>query len=172
MHHHYSGTRLILLMGATGCGKSTIGEQLAQHLKAAYIEGDSFHTPENKAKMSRGIALTDDDRWPWLKIVGDTLRRRPGKTVGSCSALKRSYRDHITKQANEPVLFIHLCGSKAVLADRLAGRHAHFMDKNLLQSQLELLEAPDSDEHSFSIDIDAGIGEIVDNILQKLRQAI
>lgn len=169
--HDYASARLIIVMGTCGCGKSTVGELLAQRLGAGFIEGDDVHTPENKAKMEQGTPLTDEDRWPWLRALGKSLQghsKDHEKTVASCSALKRSYRELITKAAGEPVLFVYLEGSKEILSRRLAGREGHFMDSNLLDSQLETLEPPDNDEYSFAVNIDADVSDLVDQIRQKI----
>jgi len=152
-------------MGTTGCGKSTIAEGLSVHLNAAYLEGDDFHSTSNKTKMASGIALNDEDRWPWLEALTETMRTTSGKTVASCSSLKRSYRDFITTIAGEPVLFVHLNGSKALLASRLAERQGHFMNISLLESQLDTLELPQADEFSFTIDIDASVSDIIETIV-------
>ncbi len=160
----FAQARLIMVMGVTGCGKSTIGEKLSHRLNAAYLEGDNFHSVDNKAKMSAGIALTDNDRWPWLETLSKAMRDSNVKTVASCSALKRSYRDYITKNANEPVLFVHLHANKALLASRLSDRQGHFMHTDLLDSQLQTLEPPQHDEFSFSVDINATVKDIVSKI--------
>ena len=170
----YANARLIVVMGTCGCGKSTIGELVAQRCNADFIEGDSLHTLKNKAKMEQGIALTDEDRWPWLAALGEAMRANPTctghseKIIASCSALKRSYRELITKSANEPVLFVYLQGSKELLQSRLSGREGHFMDANLLDSQLDTLETPSIDEFSFTVDIDASIADLVDQIVFKI----
>lgn len=160
----FGQARLIVVMGATGCGKSTIGEKLSQRLNAAYIEGDDFHSALSKAKMAAGIALNDDDRWPWLETLSKTMRNNNGKHVVSCSALKRAYRDCITRNCNEPVLFVHLNGTKELLASRLSIRQGHFMNTDLLDSQLETLEPPQSDEFSFTVDINFSVQEIIEKI--------
>jgi len=164
----YKSARLIVVMGTTGCGKSTVGAALAKKLAASYFEGDDYHTAHNKNKMAEGTPLTDDDRWPWLRTLGEAMQVATGKTVASCSSLKRSYRDFITKHANEPVLFVHLHGSKELLSARLAARQNHFMNNNLLDSQLETLEPPQSDEFSFSVDIDTHVSDILDKIVKTI----
>ena len=174
MEHDYASARLIVVMGTCGCGKTTIGKLLAQRCNAEFIEGDSLHTPENKAKMEQGIALTDDDRWPWLVSLGEALHASSihathnEKIIASCSALKRSYREQIALSANQPVLYIYLKGPKELLKSRLSGREGHFMDSNLLDSQLDTLETPSGDEFSFAVDIDANIANIVDQIISKI----
>lgn len=160
----FGQARLIVVMGATGCGKSTIGEKLSQRLNAVYIEGDDIHSAKNKAKMTSGIALDDDDRWPWLETLSKIMRDTNGRVVASCSALKRSYRDCITRNCEEPVLFVHLNGTRALLASRLSERQGHFMNTNLLDSQLKTLEPPQIDEFSFNADINAAVNDIVEKI--------
>ena len=151
-------------MGTMGCGKSTIGEGLTQRINAAYLEGDDFHPAENKEKMAAGIALNDDDRWPWLKALSEAMRNTSGKVVTSCSSLKRSYRDFITAGAGEPVLFVHLAGTKELLAARLSDRQGHFMNTDLLDSQLQALEPPGKDEFSLTVNIDATVNQILGQI--------
>jgi len=155
-------------MGATGCGKSTIGSALSVRLNASLLEGDDYHSPENKAKMRAGTPLSDTDRWPWLQSVGEAMRDTVGKTVVSCSALKRSYRTYLSESASEPVLFVYLQGSKEILTTRLAARKNHFMNTDLLESQLSTLEEPDSDELSLTVDINNAVSEIVEQILEKV----
>ncbi len=104
----------VVLMGVASCGKTTIGEALARHLGNAFLEGDKLHSPENVAKMSAGIPLTDEDRWPWLAWVGTASQGNVGRVV-LCSALKRVYRTAIVNAANRPVKFVHLHGTLAVL---------------------------------------------------------
>ncbi len=163
-----NGVRLLVVMGSSGCGKSTIGTALSERLNAEFIEGDDHHTPENKLKMANSIALTDDDRWPWLKRLSLLMRSTDGTVVASCSALKKSYRQYITDCADESVLFIYLHGSSAVLTARLAQRKEHFMSRALLESQLAALEVPAADELSITVDIDQPIDAVVDKITQLL----
>jgi len=166
----YSDARVIVLMGSTGCGKTTIGTELARQMDAVFIEGDDHHSAENKAKMNAGIALNDEDRWPWLQQLGEEIARREGPVVVSCSALRKVYREHIARNAKEPVLFVYLHGSKDLLASRLRARHDHFMNVDLLDSQLETLEAPDNSEFSFTVDIDQTVQAIVEDIKVQLRE--
>jgi len=147
-------------MGVASCGKSTIGQALALRLRAAFIEGDQLHSPTSITKMSRGEPLTDEDRWPWLARVGESLRGATG-VVASCSALKRRYRDAIVSAAGRPVSFIHLHGTKALLASRIAQRTGHFMPASLLDSQLATLEIPVAAEAAITLDIDDAPDDIV-----------
>jgi gluconokinase len=146
----FSGAAVV--MGVASCGKTTVGEALALRLHAAFHEGDKLHSPSSVEKMSNGIPLTDDDRWPWLQRVGESLKG-PGAVVTSCSALKKIYRQHITSFAGRRVVFIHLHGDKDLLASRIANRKGHFMPASLLDSQLAILEVPGADEQFVTINI-------------------
>jgi len=164
----YSDARLLVVMGSSGCGKSTVGNALAQRLNAVFIEGDDHHSAENKAKMQRSIALTDSDRGPWLSKLSKVMRDSNGTVVASCSALKKAYRNKISDGAGEPVLYIYLHGSSAILAARLAARKDHFMSRDLLDSQLALLEKPTQSEFAISVNIDQPVDSIVDQIVDKI----
>ena len=145
-------TGAVVVMGVASCGKTTIGQALADRLGLRFIEGDALHSPDSIAKMSRGEPLTDDDRWPWLARVGESLRGEDG-AVASCSALKRRYRAAITQAAQRPVLFVHLHGARDALAQRISDRKGHFMPTSLLDSQLTTLEIPSADEAAITLDI-------------------
>ena len=166
-----SDIRLLVVMGVAGCGKTTIGEHLAAAptIDGTFLDGDAFHPQANIEKMSQGIALTDEDRWPWLEIFGREIAARSGTVIGGCSSLKRAYRDFITKAAGEPVLFIYLNGSRELIADRMGKREGHFMPTSLLDSQFATLEVPTADECAIDVDINATTDEIVRRILSKLR---
>ena len=142
----------VVVMGVTSCGKSTVGLALAKAIGVSYTEGDELHSPANIKKMSSGIALNDEDRWPWLAKVGESLRG-PGAKITSCSALKRSYRVCIAHYAGRPVAFILLHGTEKLLAERIAARKNHFMPASMLTSQLATLEIPGADENAITIDI-------------------
>jgi len=163
-----SNTRLMVVMGVAGCGKSTIAEGLAEKLAGTYLDGDSFHPASNIAKMSAGTPLTDEDRWPWLSIFAKEISGRNGSVVGACSALKRSYRDFITKEANEPVLFIYLDGSRELISNRMSEREGHFMPTSLLDSQFAALQIPSKDEHAISVDISGTQDQIVSEVAKKV----
>ena len=160
----------VVVMGVASCGKTTIGEALAEHLHVPFIEGDRLHGEANVAKMAGGIPLTDDDRWPWLARVGKALQG-PGGKIASCSALKKSYREAIVKAAKRDVMFVHLHGAKDVLAKRMAGRTGHFMPPTLLDSQLATLEMPDADENAVMIDIDQKPEAIIAGALDFILKA-
>ena len=160
--------RLLVIMGVAGCGKTTIGEHLAAATGGTFLDGDAFHPQSNIDKMSQGIPLTDEDRWPWLKIFAAEIARREGLVIGGCSALKRVYRDTITRAAGEPVLFVHLDGSRQLIAERMTRREGHFMPTSLLDSQFAALEVPGSDEEAIRVDIDASTQAIVAAIVERL----
>jgi carbohydrate kinase (thermoresistant glucokinase family) len=145
---------IIVIMGVTGCGKSTIGKLLAQKLSLPFIEADEFHSKENVAKMSSGIPLNDEDRYPWLQSLSEQLQSHE-KTgaILACSALKERYREILQKDLNEKIVWIYLDGSETTLQKRIERRTGHFMPGTLLKSQLEVLEKP-VDAYLFSIEND------------------
>jgi gluconokinase len=163
----HSSLRLVL-MGVAGSGKSSVGEALAQKINARYFDGDDLHPKANIEKMSRGEALNDDDRWPWLTLVGEALAKADGTLIIGCSALKRMYRDHIRLKAEGPVIFVHLSGSRAVISGRMGARTGHFMPTTLLDSQFATLEPPAADEHAITVDIDQSLEAVVDDIAAQL----
>lgn len=140
--------RVIVLMGVSGSGKSTVGEALAKRIGCPYQEGDDLHPPANIAKMSAGLPLDDADRLPWLQAVGRWIAERGnGWGVVSCSALKRDYRDLLRATGRSSLAFVLLDTDEATLRDRLLHRH-HFMPVSLLDSQLATLERPGPDEQA------------------------
>lgn len=160
----------VVMMGVCGCGKTTVGEALAERLGVRFRDADEFHPQANVEKMSAGVPLTDADRWPWLDAIGAAIREVPpdAPIVISCSALKRAYRARILRGAGRPVTFVHLAGPRALLAERMAGRRGHFMPPSLLDSQLALLEPLQADEPGFSAPIDRPVEAIVDDIVTRL----
>ena len=156
-------------MGVAGSGKTAVGEALAAAIGIPYRDGDDLHPAANVAKMSRGEPLTDDDRWPWLAKVGQTLA--PAPLIIGCSALKRRYRDLIRAEAQHPVTFIHLSGSRELIASRMAARKGHFMPTTLLDSQFAALEPPGPDEGAITVDIDRTLAALVQDILAALSGA-
>jgi gluconokinase len=153
-------TGAAVVMGVASCGKTSVGEALAARLGALFTEGDRLHPKANVEKMSAGFPLTDEDRWPWLAQVGESLQGREGR-IASCSALKRAYREHIIAEAGRPVAFVFLDGSRALLEQRIAARKGHFMPPSLLASQLATLERPAPDELANAFDIARSVDEIV-----------
>ncbi len=156
--------RAIVVMGVSGCGKTSVAEGLAAALPAAFIEGDSLHPAANVEKMSRGIPLTDEDRRPWLDTIGRALSAAladGNSIVVSCSALKKAYRDRLRDAAGGSLAFVFLKGSRALLMSRMAARQGHFMPVSLLDSQLATLEDPSAEPGVVTVDIDASIERIV-----------
>ncbi len=156
-------------MGVAGCGKSSVGAALAPRLDAVYLDGDAYHAPESIEKMRRGEALTDADRWPWLERFAKVMAAQPGKVIGGCSALKRAYRERIRAAAGEPVLFVHLAGSRDLIAARMSKREGHYMPTSLLDSQFAALEPPGDDELALTVDIAAPAEDVADQICAALR---
>lgn len=157
---------LFVIMGVSGSGKTTVGTLLAERLGLPFADADTFHSPENVAKMAAGQPLTDEDRAPWLVAIGSWLdiRRTTGGVV-TCSALKRAYRDQL--RAGRSLRFIYLCGAEELLAERLRARRGHFFQANLLESQLAALEVPASEEQIAMISIDISPRAIVDAIVDQ-----
>ena len=161
--------RAIVVMGVTGCGKSTLGEALAQALRWRFLEGDTLHPASNIAKMAAGIALNDEDRVPFLHNIGHALSEsRPRGIVVSCSALKRSYRDQLRMSEAELIFVLPILSREQLLA-RLNRRSGHFMPASLLDSQLAILEPPQEDELSIQIDGEGSPQEQVQQTLLKLQ---
>lgn len=160
-----------VVMGVTSCGKSSVGEGLASRLGASFAEGDALHPAANIAKMSAGIPLNDEDRWPWLEQVGKSLSGPDGK-IASCSALKRSYRAYIASAAGRPVRFIFLAGDRTLLQQRIANRKNHFMPPSLLESQLNTLEPPADDEPALRLSIANPVETLVQQAAQWLERQV
>lgn len=161
----------LIVMGVSGSGKSTIGEQLAQALSFSYEDADKFHPAANVAKMKAGHPLTDEDRWPWLRAIADEIDRvcKAGQhAVIACSALKRAYRDVLVHERTD-VRIIFLDGTKELIAMRLAERKGHFMPAGLLDSQFDTLEPPETGENPITVSIDAPVRAIVDEIVRQLE---
>ena len=152
-----SGDQLphIVVMGVTGCGKTTVAQQLSALTGHRFLDADDLHPPSNVAKTAAGIPLTDDDRAPWLGVVRDRLQELSGqgrRGVVACSALRRSYRT-ILGDVSDPVLFVHLTGDQQVIRGRMQARSGHFMPPALLDSQFALLEPLDADEFGIALDV-------------------
>lgn len=152
-----------VVMGVSGCGKSTVGQRLAQALGLRYLEADEFHPAANVARMAAGVALTDDDRREWLQRLSERLARARIAHEGvvlACSALKRSYRD-VLRSGAPALQLVHLQGSRELLAARLAARQDHYMPASLLDSQLATLQTPRPDEHALVFDVAQAPEDIV-----------
>jgi gluconokinase len=161
----------LIVMGVSGSGKTTIGEQLAARIGWRYEDADTFHPAANVAKMSAGHPLTDEDRWPWLRAIADEIDRASAageRVVIGCSALRRVYRD-VLVHGRSDIRIIYLEGTQALIAGRLGERKGHFMPPGLLTSQFKTLEPPAPDEHAVTVSIDAPAETIVDDILRQLK---
>ncbi|MBF6416437.1 gluconokinase [Nocardia cyriacigeorgica] len=161
-------TPVLVVMGVSGSGKSTVARLLAEKLGWDMLEGDDLHPEPNVAKMASGTPLTDDDRWPWLRSIAcwiDTRRsaRRPG--IVTCSALKRSYRDVLRRDG---VIFVHLSGNTEQIRDRIGHRAGHFMPASLLQSQVDTLEPLEPDENGIVVEIGRPPEEEVAEVIAQL----
>lgn len=159
----------LVIMGVSGCGKSTVGAALAARLGLAYRDGDDLHPAANVEKMRAGQPLGDADRWPWLDRVAAVLKDEAPVIIG-CSALRRAYRDRIRSGAGGPVRFVHLSGQRDLIAARMATRAGHYMPLSLLDSQFATLEPPGPDE-ALTIDIDQPLPTLIDSILRSLEGA-
>jgi carbohydrate kinase (thermoresistant glucokinase family) len=161
----------IVVMGVAGCGKSTVGALVADSVHAEFVDADSLHPPESVAKMAAGTPLTDDDRWPWLDLVGgriaDAVRAGRGIVV-ACSVLRRKHRDAIVRAAGVDVTFAHLHADAETLAARIAARSDHFMPASLLDSQLSTLEPLAEDEAGFSVDVVQAPSRVAAEITRRL----
>lgn len=157
-------------MGVSAVGKSSVAADLAARLGVSAADADDLHPPSNVAKMAAGVSLDDDDRAPWLALVGAALSAREGGLVMACSALKRSYRDRL-RAACPDVVFVHLSGARGLLADRAARRTNHFMPPSLLDSQLRTLEPLEDDEPGVVLDVSASVDELVTAAARWVRAA-
>lgn len=161
---------IFVVMGVSGCGKSTVGQKLAAALGVAFVEGDDFHPAANVAKMAAGIALNDADREGWLQTLAARIADAAACGQGlvlSCSALKRAYRDRL-RLGSPQLRFIYLHGERDVLAKRMAARTRHYMPPSLLDSQLATLEPPGPGEGALTFGVEQPLDTTVAAILQFL----
>jgi gluconokinase len=157
---------IIILMGVSGSGKTTVGKLLSEQLGWKYYEADDYHSPANVEKMRSGIPLNDDDRMPWLETLRDLIRNcleRNENAVLACSALKESYREMLL--IDERVSLIYLKGDYETIQQRLGQRRGHYMNPNLLDNQFATLEEPAADKH---VEVSSSPDEIVKNIRNRL----
>lgn len=164
------GGLLVVVMGVSGSGKTTVGKLLAETLGLEFADADQFHSKANIAKMAAGVPLTDDDRWPWLEGLGDWLAdHRDSGAVATCSALRRAYRDVLRRHA-PGLWFLDLTGTPEVMAERIAHRGHHFMPVSLVGSQFDTLEPPGPDEQAIAVEVTRTPQEIVDAFLGSLAE--
>ncbi|MGL4196746.1 MAG: gluconokinase [Allorhizobium sp.] len=167
----HAAAKAVIVMGVSGCGKSSVGETLASRLRLPFVEGDVLHPKSNVAKMAAGTPLTDEDRWPWLTVIGermaDALKSGQGIIV-SCSALKKIYRDHLRAATDGRLSFVYLEGSRELLGRRMGARTGHFMPLTLLDSQLATLEVPTGEPGVVTVSIDQPVEGIVADALKGL----
>lgn len=164
------GTSVLVVMGVSGSGKTTIAALLAGRLGWPFEDGDDFHPSANIEKMHAGIPLTDEDRRPWLQAIAawiDARRAAAGHGVVACSALRRAYRD-VLRAGRPDVRLIYLKGDPALIARRQAARHGHFMPASLMASQFAALEEPAEEEDAITIPVDSRRREIVEAVLRAL----
>jgi gluconokinase len=156
-------------MGVSGSGKSTIGDRLSRRLGCSFYDGDRFHTPENIEKMSRGIPLNDRDRYPWLEKIRNLMTeisQRQETAVIACSALKESYRQFLTQDQHQTIVWVYLKGSYEQIQQRMMTRVGHYMKAQMLRSQLETLEEP---QDALILDISLAPETICDRIVAYLE---
>jgi carbohydrate kinase (thermoresistant glucokinase family) len=161
---------VIVVMGVSGSGKTTIAEALARRLGCEFAEGDAFHPEANVAKMRAGVPLEDADRAPWLDAIAQWIGRRRAegqRCVVACSALKRAYRERLAA-GRDDVRFVYLQGEYGLIAGRLAQRRGHYMPPTLLRSQFDALEEPGDEENPLVIPIDAAPADLVETIARRL----
>jgi gluconokinase len=161
----------VVIMGVSGCGKSSVGSALASLLGVPFVDGDSFHSAENVVKMSAGIPLDDHDRWPWIDAIGVwAAQQRSTGAVIACSALRRRYRDRLRDAAGE-VVFVHLHAPLEVISVRVAARGDHFMPARLVESQFDALEPLDADEQGVIVSVQQPFPKVVEDALAALLRA-
>jgi gluconokinase len=165
-----TGHPQVIVMGVSGVGKSTIAKGLSTMLGWTYAEGDAFHSPANVAKMAAGHALTDDDRWPWLRAIGawmDDQITAGQPSVVTCSALRRAYRD-LLRDGRPDVRFLHLEAGETLVADRMGHRADHYMPVALLHSQYDTLEPLEPDEPGTAVSVEGSAPEVLRRALSAL----
>jgi gluconokinase len=157
----------VVVMGVSGSGKTSVGRILAQALRVDFVDGDDLHSDEARAKMSRGIALVDEDRWPWLDRVGARLSK--GSVVIACSALKRSYRDRLRAGAGPCLKFVYLSATPEAMRARVASRKGHYMPASLVDSQFSALEPPEAESDVVTLAADAALPDAALALIPRLE---
>ncbi len=161
---------IVVALGVCGSGKTSVGKVIASRMNWPFIEGDDLHPPANKAKMASGVALTDEDRWPWLDHIADRMRaidKAGGSAVVACSALRPAYRDRL-RGSGVDLRFVHLTGDAGLIRQRMASRSGHFMPAGLLDSQLATLEPARPDEDLYEVDISGNVGDLAEAAIRSL----
>ena len=164
-------SRVVVVMGVSGSGKTTVAERVAGQLGWVFQEGDRLHPVANREKMATGTPLTDEDRWPWLDIIArwiDSQLRAGQDAIITCSALRRTYRERIGN-GKPGVQIVYLHGARQVLEAHVHARHHEFMPPALLESQLATLEEPAADEHAIEVDVAGSVEDTVAAVLSQLR---
>ncbi len=158
---------VIILMGVSGCGKTTIGEQVSKAMDIPFYDADDFHPESNVERMKNNIPLTDQDRFPWLEILASNIQKweASGGVILACSALKESYRNILSSKGKR-IFWVYLSGSFKLIENRLKNRSNHYMKPTLLKSQFDTLEVPGYGLH---IDIEKSTDEIVEHIILKVK---
>jgi gluconokinase len=159
-------------MGVSGCGKTTLGEKTAEGLGVEYFEADSFHPEANIQKMSSGIPLTDDDRWPWLHLIREKVgqyQSQDKSAVFSCSALKESYRQFLGQGLSEPIEWVYLQGRFEVIEKRMSNRKGHYFKVDMLRSQFADLEEP---EYGLTLNIEDPLEEKIQTLVDTFKDKI
>ena len=161
-------------MGVSGCGKSVVGSQIADHLTCQFIDGDDLHPPENVAWMKSGKPLDDERRKPWLSRIVTTANdsvKQDESIVIACSALKKKYREQL-RSGDYPIVFVWLKGDRSLILERLQKRTGHYMPPSLLDSQFADLEEPGSEPDVLTIEIHRTVKEIVDEAIERLKRLV
>ena len=165
---------IVVVMGVSGSGKTTVAAGVAAAFGWTLLEGDSFHPAANVAKMKAGIPLTDEDRWPWLRAIAareDELRAAGQSAAVACSALKRAYRDILIGDRSDTSL-LYLRGTTALIAERMRLRKGHFMPPALLESQFAALEEPEPDEHPIIVNIAGPAEAVIGVAIRQLKERL
>jgi gluconokinase len=166
------GQVIVIVMGVSGSGKTTVGRAIAERMRWRFLEADEFHPAENVEKIKRGVPLEDEDREPWLRAVAaglEGVRRRGESAVLACSALKRAYRG-ILGVGRDDVALVHLHGSRELIRERSERRRGHFMPAELLDSQFEALEPPGREEGALVLDVREPPEELAERAAAWLRE--